>query len=481
MASQLNRSTPAAGSPSPESGAALASRGIAGRTAEEIALSIRTLVDEGRLQPGDALPPVRTLAETLGVNRNTALTAYRLLVQARLAQTRGRAGTVIAHPFHDLAEEGFTAAGPLRDIGDGNPDRAFLPDPSLARIEPAPAILYGEPTVDPGLADWATRWIGRDQPRPFRLTVTAGAVHAVELLLEQALAPGDAVALEDPCFLTSISMTKQNGYRAVPVSMDEAGMLPASLEAALGAGARAVICTPRAHNPTGAALTATRAAELRDVLSGYPHVLVIEDDHFALLSRSPYETIIGARHRRFGLVRSLSKALGPDMRLALVASDPESAARMGQRISGGITWVSHLLQRLAHAMLVDPEAQHLIRSAGQHYSRRNDRFVASASSAGLRVERADGLNVWVSTAAPAAEVLSRLERRGWSARAGAAFALDGDGGSTPGARHAHHLRLTVHRLNDAELDELSSDLAEAAGNALAAARQAGPAFHHAPG
>ncbi|MEB4614092.1 aminotransferase class I/II-fold pyridoxal phosphate-dependent enzyme, partial [Leucobacter sp. M11] len=265
--------------------------GISGRTADDIATSIRSLIDRGALNAGDSLPPVRALADQLGVNRNTTLTAYRLLVQAGLAETRRRAGTVITDPFREVEEEGYARDSVLRDIGDGNPDPTLLPNPAAVRLDAAAPRLYGETTIDPALAEWATTWMERDQPRPLRLTVTAGAVDAVERLLAQALTQGDAVALEDPCYLTSISTIRQNGYRAMPVEMDADGMLPESLRAALEAGCRAVVCTPRAHNPTGASLTPTRAAKLRAVLADFPRVLIIEDDHFAMLSPVPYASV----------------------------------------------------------------------------------------------------------------------------------------------------------------------------------------------
>ncbi len=52
---------------------------ITGATAAEIAASVRTLHERGSLRTGDPLPPVRELAARLGVNRNTAVAAYRLL------------------------------------------------------------------------------------------------------------------------------------------------------------------------------------------------------------------------------------------------------------------------------------------------------------------------------------------------------------------------------------------------------------------
>ncbi len=100
-------------------------------------------------------------------------------------------------------------------------------------------------------------------------------------------------------------------------------MDPDGLEEALRNGARAVILTPRAHNPiSGCSLTETRAHALREVLARYPQVLAIVDDHFALLSATPWHSrALPASTQRWALVRSMSKTLGPDLRLAFIASD----------------------------------------------------------------------------------------------------------------------------------------------------------------
>ena len=99
------------------------------------------------------------------------------------------------------------------------------------------------------------------------------------------------------------------------------------LRTALDQGVRAIVCTPRAQNPTGASLTEARAAELRAVLREHPYVLVIEDDHFSMLSRRPFHSLIGPEHRRWALVRSVSKFLGPDMRGG-VAEDAQAVGRV---------------------------------------------------------------------------------------------------------------------------------------------------------
>jgi DNA-binding transcriptional MocR family regulator len=429
---------------------------IGGSTAADISESVRDLVERGELAPGDHLPSVRALATRLGVNRNTVLAAYRSLVTARIASTGGRTGTTILGPTQN-PDEGFTAGTVLRDIGSGNPDAAHLPD--LARaftaVEPA-HVLYGESVIDPGLAEWATEWIAEDHPRPFRLSITAGAVDAVERLLAQSLVQGDRVGLEDPCFLSSIHTARLAGYTPVAIPVDREGMTAKGLRAALESGARAIVCTPRAHNPTGVAVTAARAMALREVLADHPHVLVIEDDHFSLLAATPYSSIIAPSHQRWALVRSVSKFLGPDMRLAVTASDAVTAERMARRLSPGTMWVSHVMQRLAAAMLRDTTTQSLISRAGAHYAARNRAFVALLTERGVHAQGDDGLNVWVDVEGDAAEAARRLALRGWLVRSGAEFALE-----PAAAARTSHLRLTVHDLGDADAQRLADDLREA--------------------
>ncbi|MCW4384314.1 aminotransferase class I/II-fold pyridoxal phosphate-dependent enzyme [Salinibacterium sp. SYSU T00001] len=429
---------------------------ITGESAAEIAESIRTLVDRGILAPGDALPPVRALAEDLGVNRNTVVAAYRLLSRAGAVETRGRGGTRIATRAI-VPLEGYAPDSVLRDVANGNPDPTLIPDlsPALATLAGRP-VLYGEPTIDPSLERWARAWMAEDlrHQEELRLTVTGGAVDALERLFADALTRGDLVGLEDPCFLSALRTVHVGGYRPHPIPVDEEGMTVDGLQAALEAGVRAIVCTPRAHNPTGASLTPERAAALREALAEHPHILVIEDDHFSMLSRRPYVSIIGSEHERWALIRSVSKFLGPDLCLAITASDAKTADRLAQRLTPGSTWVSHLLQRLVVALVDDADVMAGVERAAEHYSARNAAFAEHARTAGLPCRPGDGLSVWLPLPAPARAVTQQLMRRGWLVRPGDEFLLADDSA-------AHHLRLTVHDLDDEDAHRLATDIAAA--------------------
>ncbi|MEU0804928.1 aminotransferase class I/II-fold pyridoxal phosphate-dependent enzyme [Streptomyces sp. NPDC005970] len=329
---------------------------ISGTTATEIVGSARDLIASGELVPRDLLPPVRKPAAELGVNRQ--------LAAAGVAATHGRGGTMVAGMVQ-LAREGAGFGGRLIDLASGNPDPELLPDVlAAARRGEYRQPLYGAPVVDPGLAEWAADGYAEDiAGQPFRVLVANGAADATERLLNAYLTRGDAVAVEDPCFLGTIGTVRLNGYRTAPVAVDHAGMRPEALRAALESGARAVVCTPRAHNPTGASLTAGRAAELRAILAEHPQVLIIEDDHSSAVSTVPYHRITPPRPAAWALVRSVSKFLGPDLRLALVAAGEETARRLETRLSAGTMWVSHLLR-------TPPVSSSSIRRRGRSANRR---------------------------------------------------------------------------------------------------------------
>src|SRR5437588_625424 len=143
------------------------------------------------------------------------------------------------------------------------------------------------------------------------LVVTSGAIATIYRALRACLAAGDKVAVEDPGFNEHHASVRAHSMVPVPVAIDDQGMLPQSLSAALRGGARAVVLTPRLQSPTGAALTRTRAAELREVLGQHPDALLLLDDFASLLSEVPYHDCLGKRRARWVVVRSFNKPIAP--------------------------------------------------------------------------------------------------------------------------------------------------------------------------
>lgn len=432
----------------------------AGHRAAEIAADVEAAVAAGRATAGQLLPPVRSLAAELGVAAGTVATAYRLLTERGVVEGNRRAGTRIRpRPGGAPRRPGAVSVPPgTTDLATGNPDPALLPDLRAAlRGVSSARRVYGAPTVLPALATFAEAAFAADHIQLPAVTITGGALDAIERALQVHLRPGMRVAVEDPGYAGLLDLVGALGLVAEPVAVDDVGMQPDGLAAALAHGAQAVVITPRAQNPTGAALTPARAAELREVLVAHRDVLVVEDDHAGPVSGAPTATVVGGGEmggeQPVVVVRSSSKALGPDLRLAVVAGDGATIAAMEARQAVGVGWVSHLLQEVVLALLSDPAVAADLERVALTYGARRRSMLAALGARGIAAAGMSGLNVWVPVG-DEASVIAGMAARGWAIAGGARYRV----ASPPG------VRVTVAALDDpddvvAVADDLAASIA----------------------
>jgi len=396
---------------------------LASRDAAGIALAIETSVREGHLHPGARLPTIRALAESLGVSPNTIASAYRRLRSRGLLVTRGRRGTRIA-PRPPLAVGSPTPVpSGIRNLADGNPDPALFPrlDRAVAALDLTPR-LYGEEANDPELVRLARERFRREDLPVGHIAVVGGGLDAIERILRAELRPGDRIALEDPGYATILDLARTLGLDPVPVAVDARGPLPSSLFSALDAGVRACVLTPRAQNPTGAAIDVARAAELRETLDRHPDVLVVEDDHAGPISGAPAVSTCGPDRARFAIVRSVAKWLGPDLRLALLNGDAATVARVQGRQMLGAGWVSTILQQLVVALWKDRTVRDSLRRTEKLYASRRGALLDALAERGIEATGASGLNVWL----PVPEetpVVQKLFEAGFAVTGGERFRI----------------------------------------------------------
>jgi DNA-binding transcriptional MocR family regulator len=394
---------------------------IDGSTAAGISVSVEYAVTHGTIAPGESLPPVRQLAQRLGVSPNTVAAAYRQLRERGVVETAGRNGTRV-RPRPPVAPR--LAAHPpvppgLVDLSTGEPDTDLLPDPApaLARVAAAATATNYQAAPLPALLAAARYRLG---PVPSaHVTITGGALDGLERILTAHLKAGDKVAVEDPGWAALLDLVAALGLHPLPVAVDDNGPEPAGVAAALARGAKAVIVTSRAQNPTGAVITSERAAELRRVLEPFPSVLVIEDDHAAELASEELTTIAGAT-RCWAFLRSTSKPYGPDLRLAVLAGDETTVARVEGRMRLGAGWVSTVLQRLVVEMWSDAAVAGRVRVARAGYEERRARLVGALRARGVPARGRSGVNVWVPVADETFAV-TRIRDAGFAVAPGAPY------------------------------------------------------------
>ncbi|MFE9016998.1 aminotransferase class I/II-fold pyridoxal phosphate-dependent enzyme [Streptomyces sp. NPDC007808] len=429
---------------------------IEGRRAADIAASVERAVGSGELEPGRLLPTMRELAVELGVNPNTVAAAYRILRERGVIETAGRRGSRVRPRPATTGREYVRVDVPdgVRDVASGNPDPALLP--SLAKAFAAAAeqgdrepVLYGDDPVEPELARVARAGLDADGVPDGPLAVTSGSLDAIERVLAAHLRPGDTVAVEDPGWGSLLDLVPALGLRIAPVGVDDEGPLPDDVRRALGAGARALIVTDRAQNPTGAVVGAARARALRSVLRDHPQVLLIEDDHGHGIVDLPLSPLAGVT-RSWAFVRSVAKAYGPDLRLAVLTGDPVTLDRVRGRQRLGPGWVSRLVQRAVVRLWSDgvPDPA----EAAATYGRRRELLLRALAERGVTAHGRSGMNVWIPVPDETG-VVARLLHAGWAVAPGARFRTS----APPG------VRITVSTLTEEETGPLAEAVATALG------------------
>ncbi|MFJ6833924.1 aminotransferase class I/II-fold pyridoxal phosphate-dependent enzyme [Streptomyces sp. NPDC091209] len=433
---------------------------IEGRRAADIAASVERAVGSGDLEPGQLLPPMRELAEELGVNANTVAAAYRTLRDRGVIETAGRRGSRVRPKPATTGREYLRVevSEGVRDVGEGNPDPALLPAlagafAAAARQSDRHPVQYGEDAVEPELERLARAGLDADGVPEGPVVVTSGSLDAIERVLTAHLRPGDAVAVEDPGWGSLFDLVPALGLRTVGVGVDDEGPLPADVRSALAAGARALIVTDRAQNPTGAAVTARRARDLRSVLRDYPGTLLIEDDHGHQIVDLPLHPLAGVT-QSWAFVRSVAKAYGPDLRLAVLTGDPVTVDRVHGRQRLGPGWVSRLLQKaVVHLWTSGAVDAGAVAAA---YAARRDGLIDALKARGVEAHGRSGMNVWIPVPDETGAV-SRLLHSGWAVAPGARFRSS----APPG------IRITVSTLRPEDTEPLADAVASAVGPAPA--------------
>ncbi|MGH7916822.1 MAG: aminotransferase class I/II-fold pyridoxal phosphate-dependent enzyme [Candidatus Binataceae bacterium] len=424
---------------------------IKGDGASAIAASVERAIMRGELVAGARLPSVRELAMKLRVSTVTVANAYNRLKLRGLVTADGRRGTVVSHGITVVTRAHVPIPSGVRNLADGGPDPALVPDwrVVLARLRYQPRT-YGEPYNRPELLEMAARMFHDDGIGRGPVAIVSGAMDGLERALQAALRSGDRVALEDPAYHAALDLVRSLGLTPVAVAMDDCGMRPEALARALERGVNAVVVTPRAQNPTGAALDHPRAKELHRILRAHPDVILMEDDHAGPIAGTPALTLAEPGRERWAIIRSVSKWLGPDFRLAFMTGDEFTIGRVESRQHLGTGWVSHLLQQAVVEILRDKALETTISTAARIYETRRRALVDALHTQGIDARGRSGLNVWVPVTEEGTAIRSLLAA-GWAVSAGERFRIN-----TPPA-----IRVSVATLKPEEAKRLAADLAHA--------------------
>ncbi len=332
---------------------------------KQIVAQIKSLIERGDLQPGQALPSSRRLAEKLGVDRSTVFLAYAELQALGFLRSRPGSYNIVEKRAKEAAYDperkgvldwdaaSSPAAGAvLRAFRAHPPERGLTPRGGraldLSSIEPDPRLYpladvrrtvrrvlqekgaeplgYGDPQGYPPLREHLARRLrlhgisisGRE------ILITNGAQQGLDLLVRVLGGPGRAAVVESPTYSSFLPLLRLHGLETIGIPMTDAGMDLEALARVLARTHPAFIYTmPNFHNPTGITTSHAHRQRLLDLAA--EHGIPIIEDGFEedMKYGGPVPLPIKSidEHGLVAYVGTFSKALFPGFRVGWIAAD----------------------------------------------------------------------------------------------------------------------------------------------------------------
>jgi GntR family transcriptional regulator / MocR family aminotransferase len=326
--------------------------------------SIRRAIASHHLTPGTRLPSTRSLAEALGLSRNTLLAAFEQLHDegyvvsltgsgTRVAKTLPEDftenhqavmpnGADIANTAIGLSARGMTAAGladqpsyEVQPFAPGEDDFSAFPTQLWRRLlnrqwrDPQPAHLdYGHAGGYLPLRRAIANYLRMS--RAVNLTVeqiliTSGTQQSIDLCARLLTDHGDRVWVENPCYWGARRVLEVNGLQLHPVPVDDEGMAPGNAD--FRRPPRLIYTTPSHQYPKGVVMSYGRRRLLLDYAAS-KGAWILEDDYdseFRFEGR-PLSSLQGMdQSGRVLYLGTFSKVMYPGIKLGYLVVPPELA------------------------------------------------------------------------------------------------------------------------------------------------------------
>jgi GntR family transcriptional regulator / MocR family aminotransferase len=364
----------------------------------EIYRQLRRAILDGRLPSGGRLPPTRELARRLSVSRTTVTVAYDRLAGEGFLTARVGAGTFVGDGLQGATHPAGRTGGALRprpvwdsiavptvfeheaefDFRPGIPDARLFPYRTwrrlLARELRADAVgsgAYADPAGHPSLRQAIAHHIGVArgvQATAEDVVVTNATQQAVDIVARVLLAPGDRVAVEDPCYGPPRRLLASLGARVTGVPVDDQGLVVD----AIPPRTRLVYVTPSHQFPLGMTMSLPRRMALLAWAQRHD-AAIVEDDYdseFRYRGRpiEPLQTLDASG--RVVYVGSFSKTMLATLRLGFVVAP--ASLRSAVRAAKFVTdWHSPLPTQAALAGFIEQGylARHVRKLRGVYQAR----------------------------------------------------------------------------------------------------------------
>ncbi|WP_035804907.1 MocR-like transcription factor YczR [Kitasatospora mediocidica] len=263
---------------------------VEGPAYSRLAEAFEVMIADGRLPAGARLPAERTFATHCGLSRNTVTAAYRVLrEQGYLTSGRG-AGSFVLLPATEQKHRIPSSWAADQERQDIDLAIASLPAPEsilgaatrraaldLGQYSHLPGYdLVGAPELRQAIAD---RYTARGLPTgPEQIMVSAGADHALGLVIRLLSRPGDSVLVDSPTYPNALDTIRALRRRPLTVGLGMDGWDTDVLEAVLRQEKPALAyLMPDYHNPTGLVMPDGVRAAVAAAARASSTILVVDE------------------------------------------------------------------------------------------------------------------------------------------------------------------------------------------------------------
>lgn len=358
----------------------------AGTKSEAIAAAIARDIEQGRLRPGDRLPPQRRLAEELGLAVGTVSRGYGEAEERGLVVGEVGRGTFVRRPdsverwSEDAAPrpEGVDLGQNLNDVLPAGEEAELFSETlrTIAAGDTDPLLRYRPDTGLPAHRSTAARWIGRTglDVGPDDVVVTAGAQHALSVVLSSLLDPGDVLLAAELTYPGLRALAQSLGLEVRGVEMDDEGILPDALEAACTKTPvpEALYFVPTLQNPVGGTLSPDRRDAVAEIAERHDLLLIEDDIHVSLVEDPPLPVAARAPERTL-YVQGLSKVLNAGLRIGFVAAPAASLERLQAGVRSTLWIPAPLMAEITTRWIRDGTAERIIEKKRAALSSRQER------------------------------------------------------------------------------------------------------------
>ncbi len=296
----------------------------------QIADGIIKNIEAGVLTGGAALPPIRQLADRLGVSRETVVRAYKRLESKRLVYTREGSGTYVAEISHKeneifrkfSAQEAKARPEVKIDFTSSNISRELFPLKEFKRavdhvfdVGGGDIFGYEDPRGIIGLRELIGDRLGRPAER---IQIISGAQQGLDIIAKAVLTYGDYVFTEKPTYTGAAEAFALRGANVVGVDMENDGIDTERLEKLIKLYKPELIYVmPHFQTPTTISYTIEKKRRLLDLSSKYDFYIIEEDNlsDFNYSGKSLMSLKALDHKNRVIYIKSFSKILMPGLRL----------------------------------------------------------------------------------------------------------------------------------------------------------------------